>query len=273
MPLYNFHNSISANLLPQVEPHAAKLESCAAGMEAAGIGGDMTNGHAVILRRMAASMRADAVQGRLPSALHAGVDDPAPQIAALNACKDAGVAVPANGRFASLEALNASLDSAFNKDAPGYMEKRVALKNKVINAGMLIEQKQNPVNEGAVKNAVNVLRKYRIPFDAKYMFTVDDINAAAATAGLTPTQRIEIKVACERAGLLDLDGTFTSAPMPTPTLSAARLVFRQLDLDPPAPGQKITVAALNRAIREKGCDAVRSIQMKSTLHAAGMLAE
>jgi hypothetical protein len=159
-------NQISAaNMLPKVEPHAAKLEACAAEMEAAGIGGDMTNGHAVILRRMAASMRADAVQGRLPSAVHAAGDDPAPQIAALHACREAGVSVPHTGRFASLEALNASLDAAFDKDAPGYLERRIALKNKVIQAGMLIEQQQNPVDKGAIQFAVNTLRKYRIPFD------------------------------------------------------------------------------------------------------------
>jgi hypothetical protein len=272
MSIFNFQNSISANFLPQVEPHAAKLESCAAGMEAAGIGGDLTNGHAVVLRKMAASMRADAVQGRLPSALHAGVDDPAPQIAALHACREAGVSVPNNGRFTSLEQLDASL-SALDKDAPGYLERRVALKNKVIQAGMLIEQKQNPVDKGAVQFAVNTLRKYKIPFDGEHMFTISDINAAAATAGLNPTERIEVKIACERAGLLDLEGTFMSAPVPAPSINAAKLVFRQLDLDPPAPGQKISVAALNRAIREKSFDAVRSIQMKSTLHAAGLLAD
>jgi hypothetical protein len=273
MSLYNLQNSISANFLPQVEPHAAKLESCAAGMEAAGIGGDMTNGHAVILRRMAASMRADAAQGRLPSTMHAAGDAPAPQIAALNACKDAGVEVPHSGRFASLEALDASLHAAFDKQSVGYFEKRISLKNQIIRAGLLIEQKQKPVDEGAIRFAANLLRKHRIPFDGEHMYTVDDINAAMAKAELTPVDRIEVKVACERAGLLDTAGTTMSTPMPGPSINAARLVFRQLDLDPPAPGQKIAIAALNRAIREKGFDAVRSIEMKSTLHAAGLLAD
>lgn len=58
----------AANLLPKVEPHASKLEACADAMEAAGIGSDPNNGHAVHLRKMAGSMRADAAQGRMPSA-------------------------------------------------------------------------------------------------------------------------------------------------------------------------------------------------------------
>jgi hypothetical protein len=49
-----------------VEPHAAALESCAASMEAAGIGG-APHGHVAFLKNMAASMRADAARGTVPS--------------------------------------------------------------------------------------------------------------------------------------------------------------------------------------------------------------
>jgi hypothetical protein len=49
-----------------VEPHAKACEACAAGMEAAGVGGDAQRGHAVVLRRMAGSMRAEAAMGKVP---------------------------------------------------------------------------------------------------------------------------------------------------------------------------------------------------------------
>lgn len=49
-----------------IEPHASALESCAASMEAAGIGNHPTAGHAVVLRRMAGSMRAAAALGQMP---------------------------------------------------------------------------------------------------------------------------------------------------------------------------------------------------------------
>lgn len=62
----------NANTMALVEPHAKACESCAASMEAAGIGGDPNNGHAVHLRKMAGHMRAEAALGRVPSAWHGG---------------------------------------------------------------------------------------------------------------------------------------------------------------------------------------------------------
>jgi hypothetical protein len=51
------------------EPHAVALESCAAAMEAAGVGGGNSKlGHVTALRCMAASMRRDAAIGKVPHA-------------------------------------------------------------------------------------------------------------------------------------------------------------------------------------------------------------
>jgi hypothetical protein len=60
----------AVNLTEQVEPHARTLESAANAMEAAGIGAHLTDGYGVHLRKMAACMRADAAQGKLPSVYH-----------------------------------------------------------------------------------------------------------------------------------------------------------------------------------------------------------
>src|ERR1700726_540487 len=49
-----------------VEPHAVAIESCAASMEAAGLGGGL-HGHVETLRHMAGCMRADAARGTVPS--------------------------------------------------------------------------------------------------------------------------------------------------------------------------------------------------------------
>lgn len=57
----------SANHLAKVEKHAAELEKAADHMDAAGIGGHPTKGHAVMLRRMAADLRANAAKGELPA--------------------------------------------------------------------------------------------------------------------------------------------------------------------------------------------------------------
>ncbi|MFG1388817.1 DUF6582 domain-containing protein [Xanthobacter versatilis] len=58
---------IDAGIREVVEPHASALESCAAALEAAGIGTNPSQGHAAMLRRLAGSMRADAAMGRLPT--------------------------------------------------------------------------------------------------------------------------------------------------------------------------------------------------------------
>jgi hypothetical protein len=57
----------AAHIRETVEPHAQKLENCAAEMDAAGIGTHPTQGHAALLRRVAGSMRAAAALGQLPT--------------------------------------------------------------------------------------------------------------------------------------------------------------------------------------------------------------
>jgi hypothetical protein len=62
------------NQIEKVEPHARTLESAADAMERDGIGGDLVHGHATVLRRMAASLRADAAAGRLAHSFHASAE-------------------------------------------------------------------------------------------------------------------------------------------------------------------------------------------------------
>jgi hypothetical protein len=74
----------AVNQTAVVEPHAKNLEACAAVMESAGIGCAADHGHVAILRRMAASLRADAALGKLPHVfrdsdrLYASSAEPAP---------------------------------------------------------------------------------------------------------------------------------------------------------------------------------------------------
>lgn len=54
-------------MLERVKPHAEAIRSCAASMEAAGVGMHATQGHVNVLRHMAASMEAEATMGNLPN--------------------------------------------------------------------------------------------------------------------------------------------------------------------------------------------------------------
>jgi hypothetical protein len=263
----NLNTMSASNLLPMVEPHAAKLEACAAEMEAAGIGGDPNNGHAVHLRKMAAQMRADAVQGRLPSAVHAASTNNSAVAGALIACQEAGVRVPPSGRF-TLEALNSALDAAFRPEThPMYLTKRIELKNQIFAAGMLTEE--SIVDVKIVKAAAAMLVKAGIPVPTTHQYTLAEINAHLSKTQLSPEERIVLKENLCAAGLMERAGTVV--PLQKPGMHIARSIFAQLDLAPPPVGQKVSLGALNRAIREKGISAEKSIHIKSTLHAAGLL--
>lgn len=117
----------AANLLPKVEPHAAKLEAAAAEMEAAGIGGDPSNGHAVALRKMAGCMRAEAAQGRMPSTYHsfyaaAAVAPPVDNSAAIAAAVDA-VVKPLAASLAAMGTQMADLKAAAFKESTAPVRK------------------------------------------------------------------------------------------------------------------------------------------------------
>jgi len=56
----------SRAVVEKVEPHAQAVEACSAAMCAANIGEHPTDGHVHVLNRMAASMRADAAEGKVP---------------------------------------------------------------------------------------------------------------------------------------------------------------------------------------------------------------
>jgi hypothetical protein len=251
------------NLLHQ---HAAKLESIADEMQAAGIGGDPNNGYAVVLRKMAGYMRADAAQGRMPS-VHAGASTRNSAVAcALSACRDAGVAVPASGRF-TLEALNSALDAAFPANShPMAWSRRIELKNQIAAAGMLIEEPV--INAKVVQAAGRMLAKAGIPIPT-HVFTLDEINAELDKTKLSPGERIALKDNLMAAGLMERQGV--AVPLRKPGINVARSIFAQLGIDEPKQGQKVSLGKLNAAMAEKGYDIQRKITTKAALHAAGLL--
>jgi hypothetical protein len=259
----------AANMLPKVEPHAARLESIADDMEAAGIGGDPNNGHAIALRRMAGQMRADAAQGRMPSSIHAAAEPKAtPLTGALRACAEAGIEVPAGGKF-TLETLNAALDDALDKNHPVYMDRRFKLKNQIFAAGLVVEEQV--IDTKAIKIAAAMLRQAGIPAPSTHAFTLSEINAELAKTALSPQHKIEIKLALAKAHLLE-DAVATVAPQ-RPNITMARSIFAQLELDPPPAGQKVGLGTLAKAVREKGVAPEKAMQIKASLHALGLLAD
>jgi hypothetical protein len=75
-----------SNYLEKIEPHAKRLDDISDKLDAAGIGGHPTRGHAAILRDMARHMRADASLGKIPHVYNA----PGSEFGALSASEDNG---------------------------------------------------------------------------------------------------------------------------------------------------------------------------------------
>jgi hypothetical protein len=189
---------------------------------------------------------------------------------AIEAAKAAGVKAPEGGTWRTLDELDASLNSAFAPDGRPLdsvqMDKRVKLKNAILASGLCAEtERPRPANEGAIRYAVMLMKRHNIklPADNK-MFLPGDISAMA----ISPEVKIELKVALEKAGLLDTTDTIVKASAPTkPNTAAAELIFAELEIAP----QKLHVNALSALMRQRGVETTRRMQIKETLGACGYL--
>jgi hypothetical protein len=202
------------------------------------------------------------------SAKFSGMSRDVREIPVLDQLHAAGVKLPANGRF-TRESLDMVLMSTKLS-----IEQRVKLKNEIYAAGM-VDEPPRPVDEAAVRHAANLLRKHGIALRSdNTMFTVADIDAAAAERNLSVSDRLHLKRSLEVAGLLDLEGTTVSKPpMSKPAPGVVANICASLDIDPPRAGAKVSLATLNKAMAAKDMPPRRRIEVKAILSAAGVLAE
>jgi hypothetical protein len=193
------------------------------------------------------------------------------QIDALQACRDAGVVVPEGSKFADMDGLDLALSAAFrgpNGAPPDKIawEKRVNLKTQIVVSG-LVDQPERPqpesVHIGAVREAARLMHKHNIrPREDGMMFLPGDISAMA----LSPEDKIAVKVAFEKAGLLDVSNTTVRASAPVrASKEAADLIFSELELVP----QKLHVNALSAFMTQRNVPTARRMQMKEILGSAG----
>lgn len=172
----------AANLLPKVEPHAVALEGCANAMEAAGIGTDSNNGHAVMLRKMADNMRAEAAQGRVPSSwsMYAAAEK-----LAANATVTVDVAAEVAKLIAPISASIAAMTTAIADVKASARTASQAPERKSMSASSLSllarAGLQAPTAEGE-----------KIP--------LDKLDAALKEHSIE--QRLELKTSLRQAGLL-----------------------------------------------------------------------
>ncbi len=113
---------------------------------------------------------------------------------ALSACAEAGVAVPASGRFASMDELDMALTDAFGTldlntlDGKRSWEAKVR-KGEILSSGLVAEPERKP-DEAAVRYFANLMRQHKLEFDAKYMLTIPQLDRLMASAKLDPGTRL-----------------------------------------------------------------------------------
>jgi hypothetical protein len=192
---------------------------------------------------------------------------PEARIAAVNACEDANIKIPANGAFTQLELDNA-LDEAFDKAQPLAMNRRLELKAKIYAGGLVLEKSN--VDQRVVVTAGLMLKKAKLPMPSDRPYSLAEFDKLLAATQLAPGQKIEIKSACIQAGLVQ-DEPRRPVPGPLPqTVHAVGVVCGQLGLDVPA-GKKLTIGAVDDAMKAKGWDIDRRVRSKALLSSAGLL--
>jgi hypothetical protein len=153
------------NNISKVEPFASELEATASRMDANGIGGHPTRGHAAILRTMAGDLRAQGALGKMPAVFES-----------INSVADQGdesgeLAARRKGRALTLiEAVTA---------AAGNQTKLQALSNLRARA----------LREG-------------ISLDSDSVLTLPAVDAALDKSGTQTETRFALKADLYRAGIL-----------------------------------------------------------------------
>jgi hypothetical protein len=183
---------------------------------------------------------------------------------AIEAAGELGVTVPRCG--IKLEDLDYALCS-YKMATPPSVDERMRLKNRLANAGLLIESKATDARERAY--FTGCIAQKKLGLDVR-PYTVAELNKHFAKSNnLSTTHRTEIKAILAAAGLLKSDAV--RVPPPKPNAAAVRHICASIDLDPPLPGAKLSLAAVNKALKATGFENSRSADIKSRLNAAGAL--
>ena len=169
----------------KVEPHAADLEDRAMKMEKDGIGSDARTGHVKVIRNMAASMRAEAAMGRMPSS-YSGMG----MMAAADAAHMSTTVAPKIEDDPAFKALKDKLASTETQVAD--MKAAAARKG-----GAEPERKTlSPAITSLLARADLALP------DGDGKMSASAVDTALTKAGLTVSQRIATKGELARAGKL-----------------------------------------------------------------------
>ncbi len=189
------------NVMDQVEPHAKAVESCAAAMESAGFGCDAKRGHVVALRGMASSMRASAAVGQVP---HIWRDHDYPYYA--NADRDtrqAPAPTPAPTPAPAIDA--AAIAKAVEEAVKPLNEKLAAASTQIADLKAGVRRESPEPQRKTLTPAISAIlarASIEIP-EGDGKLSVASVDKALSGLNMAVPQRIEIKTALTRAGLMN----------------------------------------------------------------------
>lgn len=193
----------NAEMRGKMKPHTDALRSCAASMEAAGIGLHATQGHVGVLNRMAASMDAEAASGKVPhvyrdhdwSLSHGG------DVAALLAAALGKKPGEPDGKAPDTAAISAAVEAAIKpmKDALD------AANTKITDlSAKAFKEAAPPERKTLSAEATALLTKADIKPDATTnKVGVRALDAACAKANLKTGESMALKIALSAANMLD----------------------------------------------------------------------
>ena len=202
----------NAAMCARVEPHAAALETCAAAMEQEGIGVASPHGHVHHLHRMAAAMRADAAQGRLPSSYHESgsyyAEREKQNEQQQQATGEEDVDVKDAPEFKELKAAFEKQSETVAKQAEAMTKFQDMLASMETKSADLVAKvaaaAEPPQRKTVSPGTASLMLRHGIegPEGDATTIPLSRIDASLAKGALTSEQRLAIKLQFQRDGLL-----------------------------------------------------------------------
>lgn len=186
--------SLAGPIIDQVKPHVDAANACASAMEAAGIGGHPTKGHAASLRHIANHLAAEAVSGRVP---HIYRDHDWFSDARVEAGRGAGESAELKAAREHGEKLEGQLKTVTDSLAAVTTQIK-DLQAKAFNSSEAPQRKTLPAE------IVSLIAKAGISKDdaEQSKLTLASVDKALEAAGIKGQPAIEAKLKIRAAGLL-----------------------------------------------------------------------
>lgn len=184
-------------VVAMVKPHSDALRSAADAMEAAGIGCHASRGHALALRKMAANMDADAAKGSVPDAHN----DSYYASAAPNAVDLAAAAAKAAVTEALAGVNSVDQNSDIAKLTDGLAALTTMVKDLKAQQGAQIAPPERKTMSPAISELL-ARAGIAAPGADGEKLSVAAVNAALDKTSMSTVQRLEIKNALNKQGVL-----------------------------------------------------------------------